>query len=264
MNINEHPFIAYRRTINTNREIFLLKFPNVFLDFLKTDDYCSGLGTAISKGRTKDNKTLVSFIPFMEIIQRQMRNAFEAFISAHSYQGWVLLRPALEAALIIGKWTDDRKNVEIWENRDIDRQSYQKEYSGKRLESKSLPNSADIRSVLSQINNDFMHFNPTYYFRHSKLSAKYIETYFFTLSYFDDDITQDFHIHAFMHICLVIARSIASLLQKQFVDSIRVDVDVKGFRKAYDKRIKRLIKENPEGIKVLTELGLWPDSCVKL
>ena len=262
MNINNHSFIDYRRAIAANREIFLLKFPNVFLDFLKTDDYCSGLAVAISKGRTKDDKTLISFLPFMGLIQRQIRNAFEAFASAHSYQGWVLLRPALEAALIMGKWTDDKKYVEIWKNRDADWQSFQREYLGKKLESKSLPNSTNIRSVLSCINDDFMHFNPTYYFRHSRLDAVDPEKYVHAIGYFDKNVEQDFHVYAFMHLCLVVARSIASLLQKQYVKPIGVDVDVTGFRKAYGNTIKRLAKEHPDGIPILTELGLWPNNCV--
>ncbi len=264
MNINNHSFIDYRRAIVANREIFLLKYPNVFLDFMKTDDYCSSLAFAISRGRTKDNKTLISFLPFMGIIQRQIRNSFESFTCAHSYQGWVLLRPALEAALIMGKWTDDKKYAEIWGNRNVDWQSYQKEYSGKKLESRSLPNSANIRSVLSRINDDFMHFNPTYYFRHSRLDPVDPQNYLFTIGYFDENIEQDFHVHAFMHICLVVTRSIASLLQKQYVESIGVDVDLKGFQKSYDKYLKRLTKEYPDGITILTELGLWPDICVKI
>jgi hypothetical protein len=28
----------------------------------------------------------------------------------------VLLRPGIEAALIIGKWVDDPRNAEIWKN----------------------------------------------------------------------------------------------------------------------------------------------------
>lgn len=260
MNINEHSFVDYRRAIAANREIFLLKFPNVFLDFLTTDDYCSALAVAISKGRTKEDKTLISFLPFMGLIQRQMRNAFEAFATAHSYQGWVLLRPALEAALIMGKWTDDRDSAEIWKNRDADWKSYQKAYSGKALLSQSLPESEGIRSVLSRVNDDFMHFNPTYYFRHSRLNAVDPQNYLYTISYFDDNAEQEFHVHAFMHLCVLVARSVASLLQKQYAKPMGIDVNLNGFRKSYGKTVQRLAKQTPEGIPILTELGLWPNN----
>ena len=219
ININDHSFVDYRRSIVANREIFLLKFPNIFLDFLRTDDYYSALAVAISVGRTKDDKTLISFLPFMGVIQRQMRNAFDAFASAHSYQGWVLLRPALEAALIMGKWTDNAETADIWQNRETDWKAYQKEFSGKALVSSSLQNSAEIRSVLSRVNDDFMHFNPTYYFRHSRLKVVDPKTYRYTIGYFDEDEEQEFHVHAFMHLCVFVARSIASLLQKTICET---------------------------------------------
>lgn len=221
------------------------------------DDYYSALLVAVSKGRTKQDKTLVSFVPFMGIAQRQIRNAFESFMEAHSYQGWVLLRPALEAALIMGKWIDDKRYGEIWKNREEDWQSYQREYSGGKLESRSLPNSADIRAVLSRINDDFMHLNPVYYFRHSRLDATSIDTFLFSISYFDDTVEQDFHIYAFMHLCLVVARSITAMLQKHIVQPIGIDVDVKGFRKAYSKTIHQLTHDHPDGVPVLKELGIW-------
>ena len=92
MDINDSQFVVYRRAIAANREVFLLKFPGAFLDFLTVDEHFSALATAVSQGRLQDGKTLVSFFPFLGVIQRQIRNAFESFSIAKSYQGWVLLR----------------------------------------------------------------------------------------------------------------------------------------------------------------------------
>lgn len=264
MNINKHPFIDYRRTIAANREVFLLKYPNVLLDFLKTDDYCSMLTRSLVKRCLPTGKTLVSFVPLTGLLQRQVRNSFEAFAAAQSYQGWVLLRPALESALIMGKWTDDKKYCELWMNRDKNRKAYAREYSGSALESKSLPHAKEIRGVLSRINDDFMHLNEGYYMRHSSLDPIDQDRFLYKINYIDEDIEQDFHLHAFMHLSVVVLQCIAQMLDNQFKDGSGVSVDVEGFRKAYKNKIQELVKKDPNRVRVLIELGLWPNSSVHL
>lgn len=259
MNINQHSFIDYRRTIAANREIFLLKYPNVLLDFLKTDDYCSALIASLTKRHLPSGKTLVSYIPLIGLLQRQLRNSFEAFSAAQSYQGWVILRPALESVLIMGKWSDDRKYCDLWMNRDKNRKAYSREYSGPKLESVNLPLSKEIRAVLSRINDDFMHLNECYYMRHSSLNPINEEKFLYKIGYFDQDIVQDFHLHAFMHLSLLVIRSVAKMLDNEFKDGVSYPIDVDGFQKAYKEIIQKLVKKDPDHVKVLTELGLWPN-----
>jgi hypothetical protein len=74
----------------------------------------------------------------------------------------VLLRPGIEAYLIIGKWIDDPATAEIWKNRRNDWKNYQKTYSGPALRSRSLPMSDQIQTILSIVNDDFVHANPDY------------------------------------------------------------------------------------------------------
>lgn len=263
MNINKHSFIDYRRTVAANREIFLLKYPNVLIDFLKTDDYCTVLTESLAKRRLPTRKTLVSFIPLMSLLQRQMRNSFEAFAAAQSYQGWVLLRPALESALIMGKWTDDKKFAELWMNRGKNKKAYSRAYSGPSLESKSLPQSREIRAVLSRINDDFMHLNESYYNRHSSLNPIERDQFLFKVSYFDEDIEQEFHLHAFMHLSIVIIKCISQMLDSRFDDGAVMPVDVDEFQKAYRSTIQELAQKDPDRALVLVELGLWPKEIIE-
>ncbi len=249
MNINQHSFIDYRRTIAANREIFLLKYPNILLDFLKTDDYCSALIVSLAKRRLPSGKTLVSFIPLIGLLQRQLRNSFEAFSAAQSYQGWVILRPALESALIMGKWSEDRKYCDLWMNRDKNRKEYAREYSGSKLESKNLPLSKEIRAVLSRINDDFMHLNEGYYMRHSSLDPINEEKFLYKVDYFDQDIVQDFHLHAFMHLSLLVIQCLSKMLDNEFKDGSSFTIDVEGFQKAYKETIKNLAKKEPRSHK---------------
>ena len=258
-NFNDHPFVDYHRTLAANREVFLLKFPELYFEFLKIDDYTSALCTAITHGHTKERKTLVSLLLMMSILQRQMQNAFESFSSMQSYQAWVLFRPALEATLIMGKWLDDKKFVGIWNNRYDNRKSYSNTFQGPSLESNSLPRSAEIRSVLSKINDDFMHLNPNYSARHSRLEEKDEEYCSLKTSYFDQEEEHAIHLYAFLHLCLVTLRCIAAMLQRQFTEDIAIQVDPDIFEKKYKKKIAQLLKTYPNGKKVLTDFGLWPD-----
>lgn len=161
--------LEYRAAIYRNGETFLLKHKDAFLAFAEADRCVSEFCSVISKNRSKDGKSLVGLIPLLMIIQRQGRNAFHDISTYRSYQTWVLLRPALESALIMGKWIDDRNNFTVWKNRDSDRKSYNSVYWGKGVISQSLPSSEQIYSVLSRVNDDFMHANPSYYQRHTSV-----------------------------------------------------------------------------------------------
>ena len=86
-----------------------------------------------------------------------------------SYQSWVLLRPAIESALIMGRWLDNFNNFEVWKDHPDSWKNYKNIYQGKNLVSDSLPKSTDIQNVLKHINDDFMHTNPSYYQRHSQI-----------------------------------------------------------------------------------------------
>ena len=260
--INDHKCFEYHHALAANREIFLLKFHELYLEFLVIDDYASALCETITHGRTKEHKTLVSLLPMMSLLQRQMRNAFESFSSMQSYQAWVLFRPALESALIMGKWLDDKKYCEIWKNRYEDRKTYSNTFQGSSLESNSLPRSAEIRSVLSKINDDFMHLNPNYYARHSRLEGKDEKYCLLTTSYFDQDEEHEVHLYAFLHLCLVTLRCIAAMLQRQFTEDIAIQVDPEIFEKKYKKKIAQLLKTYPNGKKVLSEFGLWPNQTL--
>ena len=96
-------------------------------------------------------------------MQRQSFVALDALSSMQAYQAWVLLRPGLECALIMGKWMDDNANYHIWINRLQDPEAYRTTYSGKKMVSRSLPRSRDLQQVLKAINDSFVHPNPEYW-----------------------------------------------------------------------------------------------------
>jgi hypothetical protein len=187
----ENDILHYRASQAYNREVFLVQHSDYLRMFDLLDKTFAKLIEPLCTLRDKDGKSHIAPIPFVFLLQRQSRAAFEAFATFQSYQGWVLLRPGIEAVLIIGKWVDDPENAKIWLARKDDRRSYQNTYSGQALCSKSLPYAAAIRRALSKVNDDFVHANPDYYSRHLR-SEQPDETFVqFWLNYHDDGRRMD-------------------------------------------------------------------------
>ena len=160
--------LNFHANVVSCREVFLLNFREELSAFDESNARLLDLIRVVGTYRDLDGNSHVGLLPFLMIMSRQGLNAFEAMSTYRSYQAWVSLRLSLECVLIMGKWFDDPSNAKIWSNREKDRKTYQKEYGGKALLSKSLAGSDQIRGVLTKINDDFMHTNPNYYFRHTQ------------------------------------------------------------------------------------------------
>src|SRR6187431_2577269 len=104
--------LQYRSLLALNREVFLLKYPFTILDFDRIDENFPTLAEPLHTVRGTDGKSHVSLVPFLLLMQRQVRSAFIALSAFQSYDAWLLLRPALESALICGKWIEDPKSAE--------------------------------------------------------------------------------------------------------------------------------------------------------
>jgi hypothetical protein len=192
-------------------------------------------------------------------MQRQFRNAFQCFTVFQSYQAWVILRPSIESALIMGKWLDDIENVEIWKEHKGDWQKYNKIYSGKSLASKSLPQSSRIQQVLKVINDDYMHVNPVYYFNNTGLQQMGADNIIF-IPFFDEEIEHKSHLYSFLHLTLLVIKSIAEMLAPYFHQHDELRIDLVRLQIAFKNRVAAIVKENPEQLLVLRELGLWPNN----
>ena len=255
--------IEYRSVLHQNGEIFLLNFKEEFAAFGETDKYFQKFGEIISTQRMKNGKTLVGLIPLLMIMQRQYRNAFRNISVFQSYQAWVLLRPAIESALVMGKWLDDLSNFEVWKKHENNWKDYQKIYQGINMVSESLPDSSDIQKVLKHINDDFMHTNPSYYRRHSQLidvDEKNVGMY---VTYIDDKQDHCAHLYAFLHVTLFILKSVGKMLSKSYPDHLSFEVNLQKLQSVFSNKVKEIVKSNDEHRKVLEELGLWPNNLLE-
>jgi hypothetical protein len=248
--------LQYRSVLAYNREVFLVEHGGLIKALSAIDGNFSTLIEAPRTKRDSDGKSYVSLIPFLLLFQRQSRAAFEAFAVHQSYQGWILLRPGIEAVLIIGKWVDDPANAKIWENRKADWKAYQKEYSGQSLKSKSLCSSDRIQGVLSKVNDDFVHANPDYYSRHLKAAAGDPGYVNFWLDYFDEDPIQEAHTLAFLHLSLFMQRALSDLLGHVFSGTIRLPSSLACFNSRFGARMTELASRSNEAATILEQLGL--------
>jgi len=206
--------------------------------------------------RDGDGKSHVGLIPFVALLQRQSRAAFEAFAVYQSYQAWVLLRPGIEALLIVGKWVDDPANAKVWQERKENSKAYQKAYQGRALRSNSLPSSAEIQGVLSRINDDFVHANPDYYERHFNVAADDPGYVNFWLDYFDEDSLQEAHTLAFLHLLLVMQEALAGLFSGLFTVPVALKSPLGLFNSTFAARMRDVASRSAESAKVLEQLGL--------
>ena len=253
----EGSILHYRSALSYNREVFLIEQGALVKAFSTIDDNFASLIQPLATKRDSSGHSHVSLAPFLMLLQRQARSAFELFSADQPYQGWVLARPGVESALIIGKWVDDAANASLWKNRYVNPSAYRKGYSGQALRSKSLVNSARIQSVLSKINDDFVHANPDYYGRHLQFrpgDAGYVNV---ALNYFDDDAVQEAHVLAFLHLLLVIQQELADLLGRLFGVPLVLPNGVAEFERSFLPRVRPLVARYPEAKAILEELGSW-------
>ena len=164
-------FLEYRSAIVYNSHAFSIEHSDLLKVFFSIDGNFDVLLQMLSTLRDDGRKSHVSEIPWVFLLQRQAYNAFEAVCVGQCHQTWLLIRPGIEGALIIGKWVDDVHNARIWEHREEDPESYRKAYSGKGLRSKSLPDAERIQTVLKTINDRFVHANISYYQRHLQVET---------------------------------------------------------------------------------------------
>jgi len=255
--------LEYRSVMYRNSEVFLFNYKEEFAAFGVIVDYLNSFLAVVSTQHMNNGKSLVGFIPHLSIIHRQYLNSFQNFATFQSYQGWVLLRPAIESILIMGKWLDDRDNFEVWKKHEQDWKSYNSVYSGKNLASKSLSNSDLIQSVLKKLNDKFMHANPSYYNRHSSIQQVDAENYHLWTSFFDDQKEHQVHLYAYLHFTIFMLHSAGMMFQPLFSVNEKFKVDLSKFQRVFENKVRAIANESLVNHSVLLELGLWPNHALE-
>ena len=258
--------LRYRAAISQNREVFLLNYKTEFETFDLSDKIFPRFMTALGSVPSLNQKGQPQFTPFLQIMQRQARNAFEYLSAYQSYPAWVTLRPFVEAALIMGKWIDDPQNATIWISRNAGknaRKQYQDAYSGDSLRSQSLPGSDAIRQVLARIHDEFLHTNPHYYTRAIAFLDVDARQAAFRIDAMDDPADHRAHLYAFLHLIWIVLHAVGRLFEGKYGAKPEFRVDLGKMEHEFAATVVSIARQNEVHRTVLTQLGLWPHNLLQ-
>jgi hypothetical protein len=258
MNDGADKVLEFRAAIETNRQIFSLQYPYAYFAFFGVCEMLEAVARRLETGRNANGKTLVSLLPFAMLVSRQAMSAFEALSSFRSYEAWVLLRPAIEATLIMGKWVDDPANADIWSNRHTRKTEYVRTYTGKWIVSDSLPRAAELRAVMDKINDEYVHANEPYYAKHLNATALADERILVRLEFFDERLDAEPNALAFLHLVAVVADSLDEMLAMTLPTTGPHRPGLPKLRSALSPHVASC-RAQGRSTHILSEYGLWPD-----
>jgi len=258
---NQNDYLSFRSALQTNRDVFLLNHRRLVEYFLSAEGNFLPLYRALSTRRDSSGASHVSLIPFVHLFQRQVTVAFDLMATDECYQGWVLVRPGLEALLMVGKWLDDPEFAAIWSEKNERWKEYRKAYSGSGFHSSSLDRSPDLQRVLSRINDEFVHANPDYYSRHVGLIPDGPDGYNLKLDWFEDDDVQEAGCLALLNMTLVAQETLCRAVQSRLEGSeIKLDVTAREFEDAAGARV-RVLSKDEDCSWILRDLGML-SACI--
>jgi hypothetical protein len=242
-----------------NREIFLLNYAPDFRHFDLLINELQNIWLRIARERDAKGASHVGLLLPSGILIRHCMVGFQQLVSYQSFLAWLAFRPGLEALLVAGKWVDEPNTARIWREREADRALYIKTFSGEGLTSASLQRSSDFRRVLTRINDQFVHPNPNFAYRESRLREASAETLVLETSFFDREAElHEAHLLAFLNLLNEILTSCDRLVEQICGSPRNSDLRTVNWSVSeYRARAKRLAESSPIAKSIMEELGLW-------
>lgn len=265
----ESEILHYNAILGLNREVFLLKYGQEFQAFEDSDVRLQKIAELISKKRNDQNESIVGLLPFLLIILRQARNAFECLSRYKSYESWIVFRPALESTLTIGKFLDNPSNADLWrnrrqicENRKKDKEKYErykKEFEGDGLIPNSLPQGKEFRQLLSRINDEFMHMNYDYFKRNLTVSKIGTKGVLVKVSFTDDDPHEhEACLLSFLHMYRLLIRSLGQAFASKYRrEGDILNIEVESIERIWGPKIVELVQKISSLKEFCKIFGLW-------
>lgn len=201
--------------------------------------------------------------PFLQIMQRQARHAFEALTEFQSARAWSALRPFVEAPLILGKWLEDPHNAVVWLSRNSGknaRKEYQDVYAGDHAKPLNLPGADTFRMVLARISDDFLETQARYYARPLLFAPGQGRR---SAEVGDDPTDLRAHLYAVLHLLVWVLHHTGRMLAPLCGHRPECKVDVLKLEHDFAAPAIALARENETHKNVLTQLGLWPHELLQ-
>ena len=259
--MDQSEYISYRGALSMNRDVFFLNHR----DFVNAYELLHAGLNVLTQGlrakRDAAGKSHVSFIPFLALMQRQALSGFDHLASHQAYQAWTMVRPAIEIPLIMGKWIDNWDAADVWMRREDDPKPYQREYSGKNMRSDALPKAVQIQTVLKTLNDQFVHPNPYYYYRHLQMADAGNAAVTIEVDYFDDQNLLEPHVLAFLHLLATVHDSVRQMLT-DLVGAFSGSIETAPLMESkFRQRVDELANDDVISKRLLGELGCWPKNA---
>ncbi|MCK4329814.1 hypothetical protein KAX02_08220 [candidate division WOR-3 bacterium] len=265
----ESELLHYRTVLTYNREYFLLIYGYEFKIFEFMDLQLNSISQQLARQKSKKTQLKNEILPFLQIIVKQGRNAFELLSQYQSNDAWLTLRPAIESILYIGKFLDNHSNFELWmarrelwKNRDKNREkwdSYRKQFIRDNLISKSIQKSTEFLELLNKINNEFAHANYSYYEKSFRIRPVAKNEYYMIFPFIDEN--PDVHmayVFAFIHMYYCIIKSLLDAFNKHYHLQLRLRKEISyGIENKLKLKTIELTKKKSELIEICKTLGLW-------
>jgi hypothetical protein len=249
----------YHESLEHSRQWCNGNHPGVRTAFQTLDDGYVLLADALREGRDGRGMAYIEGTLLLFVVQRQAFVALDALSSVQAYQAWLLVRPGVESALIIGKFFDDPANKDAWFGRREDAKEYRKRFGGGGLSSSSLPESARIQGALSAINDSFVHPNPFYVLRHIGFADRHDDSVAVSLQFFDHDQFHWASVLAILHLSITVLDSLARMFAKRFVnlEILAERFGLEDFRKQHIADVRQAMSEDSALGEILITIGLW-------
>ena len=250
--------LRYRAALTQCREDFLLHYPAEIAAFDQLDKVFPRYAPPLGHIPVVLQKHSFQLTPFLHIMQRRARTAFEHLTAHHSALAWIELRSFLEAPLIIGKWIDDPQNAVVWTSRNTGkaaRKEYQDAYSGEAFRPRSLPGSDPIRNVFARLDDDFIQTNPRYYTRPIVFAPGGQRV---APDLADEEGDLRAHVYAVLHLVAFVLRSLGQLIAQHQGDKPDLKLDLEKLEREFGPAAEAIARQNETHKAVLANLGLWP------
>jgi hypothetical protein len=253
-------FMGYISTVHDNLETFLKNYSKTYLEIFNILIYSlQAIWERLGRRRDLSGNSHLGLLYFVNYLVRHAIFGFQHISTYQSFLCWLTFRPGLEAFLILGKFVDDPHNAEIWKNRENDKEGYIRIFQ-RELVSRSLPQSTRFRQVLVRLNDQFMHPNPDFVYRDTKLLRESNSTWILTTEYFDtpENIeVYESHLLAYLNLLDKISLDSDKLVNDLFGPAFQETKPKSSFEQASKETAVHLANSNPLCKRILEELGLW-------
>ncbi len=254
-------FKEYLSILNDNFSIFVKNFSSNYLpSFGIIISSLESIWQRLGKERDLCGHSHVGILPFVNLLIRHSIFGFQHIAYYQSFLCWLTFRPGLEAFLILGKFVDDPANANIWKNRETDREAYIRTFQGRNLASNCLPQSTEFQKILSRLNDQFMHPNPDFVYRDTKLLDGGDSSLFLRTEYFDsakEPGIHESHLLAYLNLLDKISFGSNKLVNQLCGPAPKELRPAKSFDESSEEKAVHLAESSPLCKKIMKELGLW-------